>query len=113
MPEKKLKISPAMVIIPIGLGIAGVVGLAALAGAGPPECTTDADCPSGYVCENGKCVRTPTPPGEPEPQPQDEWDANSRLCPYCGLVFASFDILLEHIHIAHPGFPDPVEVPIF
>lgn len=22
----------------------------------PPECTTDADCPEGYVCVNGKCV---------------------------------------------------------
>lgn len=108
MPEQEVKISPALVIAG-GLGIAGVVGLVALAGAGPPECTTDADCPSGYICRNGKCVA----PEGPEPQPQDEWDANSRLCPYCGLVFASFDILLEHIHIAHPGFPDPVEVPIF
>jgi len=52
-------------------------------------------------------------PISPEPQPQSEWDANSRLCPYCGLVFASFDILITHVHIVHPGFPDPVEVPIF
>ena len=53
------------------------------------------------------------PPGVgPEPQPPP-WDANSRLCPYCGLVFASFAILLDHIHIEHPGLPDPVEVDIF
>lgn len=53
------------------------------------------------------------PPGPPEPQPREEWDHNSRLCPYCGEVYASFAILLEHIHIEHPGLPDPVEVPIF
>lgn len=28
----------------------------------PPECATDADCPTGYVCIEGKCVLiTPTP----------------------------------------------------
>ena len=29
----------------------------------PSECTTDADCPSGYVCKSGKCVKEgPLPP---------------------------------------------------
>ncbi|GAI59650.1 unnamed protein product, partial [marine sediment metagenome] len=35
MPEEK-RISPALVIIPIGLGLAAVVGLAAMAWAAPP-----------------------------------------------------------------------------
>jgi len=28
-----------------------------------PTCTTDADCPAGYVCQNGQCVKAvaPTP----------------------------------------------------
>jgi len=53
-------------------------------------------------------------PVSPGPQPQEPpWDAKSRLCPYCGLVFASYDILLDHIHIVHPGYPDPEEVPMF
>ena len=37
MPEvKERKISPAVVIIPIGLGLAAIVGIAALAMAAPP-----------------------------------------------------------------------------
>lgn len=113
MAGEERRISPAVLIIPVGLGLglAAVVGLAALAA--PPECTVDADCPSGYICKNGKCVKAPTPPEGPEPQARDEWDANSRLCPYCGQVYASYAILLEHIHIVHSGYPDPVEVPIF
>lgn len=36
MAEKERKISPAAAIIPIGLGVAAVVGLAAFAFAAPP-----------------------------------------------------------------------------
>lgn len=28
----------------------------------PPVCVTDADCPAGYICVNGKCVKKPIPP---------------------------------------------------
>lgn len=42
MAEEEKRISPAVVIIPIGLGLAAVVGIAALAWAAPP--------PEGYVC---------------------------------------------------------------
>lgn len=28
----------------------------------PPVCVTDADCPAGYICVNGKCVKKPVPP---------------------------------------------------
>ncbi len=42
MPEEERRISPAVVIIPIGLGLAAVVGIAALAWAAPP--------PEGYPC---------------------------------------------------------------
>jgi len=27
----------------------------------PPECYADQDCPTGYVCEGGRCVYAPTP----------------------------------------------------
>lgn len=36
MPEQERKISPAVAIIPIGLGLAAVVGIAAMAWAAPP-----------------------------------------------------------------------------
>lgn len=36
MPEEERKISPAVAIIPLGLGLAAVIGIAALAGAAPP-----------------------------------------------------------------------------
>lgn len=36
MPEEERRISPAVLIIPVGLGIAAVVGIAALAMAAPP-----------------------------------------------------------------------------
>lgn len=32
----------------------------------PPECTTDADCPDGYVCSGGICVEEQPPTGECE-----------------------------------------------
>lgn len=110
------KISPAIVIIPIGLGLVAVVGLAAMAWAAPP--------PEEFVCPHCGAtfatyeelvahIQAVHPPEGPAPQTRDEWDANSRLCPYCGQVYASYAILLEHIHIVHPGYPDPVEVPIF
>lgn len=44
MPEEERRISPALAIIPIGLGLAAVVGIAALAWAAPPT------PPEGYVC---------------------------------------------------------------
>jgi Cys-rich repeat protein len=28
----------------------------------PPECSVDADCPEGYICQNGVCVPEGTPP---------------------------------------------------
>lgn len=28
----------------------------------PPPCTIDADCPTGYVCQSGVCVKAPPPP---------------------------------------------------
>lgn len=37
MPEQEVKISPAVLIIPVGLGIAGILGLAAMAWAAPAE----------------------------------------------------------------------------
>ncbi|MBA7568499.1 hypothetical protein ES708_10228 [subsurface metagenome] len=38
MPEEEeRKISPALLLIPVGLGLAAVVGIAALAWAAPPE----------------------------------------------------------------------------
>ena len=44
MAEEK-RISPAVVLIPVGLGLAAVVGLAALAWAAPPT-----PPPEGYPC---------------------------------------------------------------
>lgn len=44
MPEEA-KISPAVVLIPMGLGLAAIVGIAALAWAAPPV-----PPPEGYVC---------------------------------------------------------------
>lgn len=41
----------------------------------PDFCTVDSDCPTGYYCENGKCVKIPEeeepypPIPEPEPEP--------------------------------------------
>ena len=32
----------------------------------PPECSIDADCPEGEVCENGVCVPEEEPPDEKE-----------------------------------------------
>ena len=39
-----------------------------------PECMIDADCPSGYVCQNGVCVPEEPPPNgeEPEKPPEGE-----------------------------------------
>ena len=40
-----------------------------------PECTTDADCPPGQICKDGKCVDGPTPnpdPDPPTPEPTPE-----------------------------------------
>jgi len=108
----------------IGLGVIGGVLVLALTKKAPEACTPGQTKCAGfdlYECSAKrqwilKEANSPTcgwlPGLGPEPQPQP-WDANSRLCPYCGLVFASFAILLDHIHIVHPGLPDPVEVPIF
>jgi Cys-rich repeat protein len=30
----------------------------------PPECSVDADCPDGYICQNGVCVPEGTPPSD-------------------------------------------------
>lgn len=37
-----------------------------------PECTIDADCPIGYVCQNGVCVPEKPPPDEEEPEPEPD-----------------------------------------
>jgi len=37
-------------------GIAGIVWYFLSGEPEPPECVTDADCPTGYVCVNGVCV---------------------------------------------------------
>ncbi|GAH60947.1 unnamed protein product [marine sediment metagenome] len=75
MPEER-RISPAILIIPIGLGL-GLVGvMAALAWAAPPT-----PPPEGYVC------------------------------PYCGATFDTFEELVSHVQIEHPGerIPIPIE----
>jgi len=45
MPEAEKRISPAILIIPVGLAGLGIVALAAMAGAAPPV-----PPPEGYVC---------------------------------------------------------------
>lgn len=45
MPEAERRISPAIVIIPLGLGLGLVAAMAALAWAAPPT-----PPPEGYVC---------------------------------------------------------------
>ncbi len=36
----------------------------------PPECAIDADCPTGYVCQEGVCIPEEVPPEE-EPSPEE------------------------------------------
>ena len=39
----------------------------------PPECAIDADCPIGYVCQNGVCVLEKPPPDDEEPPEKKEF----------------------------------------
>ena len=41
----------------------GVAYLIQQLGEVAPQCITDADCPTGYVCQNGVCVQVPPPRG--------------------------------------------------
>ena len=51
MPKEERRISPAVAIIPVGLGLAAVVGIAALAWAAPPKVYTCPYCGAEFATE--------------------------------------------------------------
>ncbi len=103
MVEEEKRISPAVVLIPVGLGLAGLLGIFALAWAAPPT-----PPPEEYVCPHcGAAFAT-----------YEELSAHIQTqhpegyaCPYCPDTFATYEELVAHVQSVHPGerIPLPIE----
>jgi len=102
MPKEERRISPAIVIIPIGLGLAAVMGIAALAWAAPPAAP-----PIIYTCPycgaefNTEAELLDHIAAEHPEQPPVVW----YTCPHCGAKFTNKGELLTHIEAEHPEIP--------
>ncbi|MBA7608324.1 hypothetical protein ES703_15501 [subsurface metagenome] len=98
MAEEK-RISPAVVIVGgLGLALAGILGLTALAWAVPPKVYTCPYCGAEFATEEE--LSTHIELEHPELPPEGIY------CPYCGAgPFASLDEVNAHITAEHPGMP--------
>lgn len=100
MPEKERGISPSIIIpIGLGLGLAGALGLAALAWAAPPE--------EEYVCPY--CGATFATYEELVAHIQSQ-HPGAYLCPYCGATFNTYEELVAHVQSVHPNQRIPIDI---
>ncbi len=93
------RISPAIVIIPVGLGLAAVVGIAALAWAAPPE--------KEYVCPHCGAAFATYEELVAHIQAQHP---GAYVCPYCGATFNTYEELVAHVQSVHPGERIPIDI---
>jgi len=128
MPEEEKRILPAVAIIPVGLGLAAIVAIAALAWAAPPTMYTCPYCGATFATEEELyehiriehpeeppvfacpyCGATFTTQAELDAHIETEHPPEAFTCPYCGATFATQEELDAHIAIEHPE-PPPVGV---
>lgn len=98
MPEEK-GISPALVIIPVGLGLAALAGIVALAWAAPPV--------KEYVCPY---CGAPFATYEELSAHIQEQHPGAYVCPYCGAPFDTYEELVTHVQSVHPGERIPIDI---
>lgn len=95
------KISPAVVLIPVGLGLAGLLGIFALAWAAPPT------PPPEYICPY--CGATFATYEELSAHIEAE-HPGAYVCPYCGATFSTYEELVTHVQSVHPGERIPIDI---
>ncbi|MBA7542447.1 hypothetical protein ES705_34768 [subsurface metagenome] len=101
MPEVKKeerRISPALVIIPIGLGLAALAGIATLAWAAPP---------GEYVCPHCGAAFATYEELAAHIQAQHP---GAYVCPYCGATFNTYEELVAHVQSVHSGERIPIDI---
>ncbi|MBA7530183.1 hypothetical protein ES705_22386 [subsurface metagenome] len=99
MPEEEKRISPAVLIIPVGLGLAAVVGIAAIAMAAPP--------PEEYICPHCGAVFATFEELSAHIQAEHP---GAYVCPYCGATFDTYEELVAHVQGEHPGERIPIDI---
>ena len=100
MPEEERRISPALVIVGgLGLGIAAVMGIAAMAMAAPP--------PEEYICPHcGAAFAT----YEELAYHIQTQHPGAYVCLYCGATFNTYEELVAHVQGEHPGERIPIDI---
>ncbi|GAH76995.1 unnamed protein product [marine sediment metagenome] len=92
------RISPALVIIPVGLAGLGILAVAALAWAAPPE---------EYICPHCGAAFATYQELADHIQAQHP---GAYVCLYCGAPFDTYEELVAHVTSVHPGERIPIDI---
>ncbi len=106
-------------LIVAGIGAAAATTYALIKRKPAPQCNVDADCPEGYACISGRCVKIPSQCSVDQDCP-DNYQCIGGICilktgvkyhcEYCGDVFDTPEELAEHIRTVHSQ-PNPFACP--